>query len=283
MKLPLLVVAIGLAAAVSYQTVDAALKDLVKRRRTNKASNIYVVNADGHNDKDASITKDDNSLNALWDEGTELDFGGERFLSPLSLSMKGPSKPHPRPSPSGPGDKSPPSDSGGRPIPAPSVDGPIPAPSEDRPTPEPSTPTEPTSKEPTTTRPTAPGACLDGTTREDYLLSIFSPFTEEAVLKDPATPQGEAFAFILEDETYDVCVQTVFQRYGLSTLYYSTNGENWAEKVGWVEAGENECEWYNVSCEEDLVVAIKLGNSMVCMNDSIFCTTGAHITQSLRL
>jgi hypothetical protein len=161
--------------------------------------------------------------------------------------------------------------SGDRPNPKPpsrpsaSNDGPIVAPSEDRPTPsrEPSISTEPT--------PTEPNFCLDGTTKENYLLSILSPFTDEAVLKDPTTPQGQAFASILEDETYDVCLPTVFQRYGLSTMYYSTRGENWVENVGWVEDGESECEWYNVTCEEDLVVAIKLGKSVVCMSDQIFC------------
>lgn len=98
-------------------------------------------------------------------------------------------------------------------------------------------------------------------------MSILSPITEVAVLKDPTAPQGQAFAFILDDETFDVCLPTVYQRYGLSTLYYSTDGENWVQNTGWVKPGENECEWYNVTCEEDLVVAISLGKSMVCKSD----------------
>jgi hypothetical protein len=275
MRLPLLVVGIFLTAAVSPRTVDAALKDLVKRKHTNKASDLYTVTADDHNNKDVSAIKDDNSLNALWYEGTDLEFGGERFLSDLSLSMNIPPRPPPLDSedmspPLDSVDKPPPSDSGGRPIQAPSEDGPIAAPSEDRP-PSPTAPS-------ISTEPTTPGACLDGTTEEDYLLSILSPITAEAVLKDPATPQGQAFAFILEDEAYDVCVPTIYQRYGLSTLYYATDGENWVENVGWVEDGEDECEWYNITCEEGLVVAMQLGKTMVCMSDCIFCTTGAHTT-----
>jgi hypothetical protein len=93
---------------------------------------------------------------------------------------------------------------------------------------------------------------------------------------DPATPQGQAFAFILEDESTDVCQPSMLQRYGLSTLYYATDGDNWVESQGWVEDGVNECEWYNVTCGEELTVAgIRLGESIMCTCDFIFSTTGA--------
>ena len=98
------------------------------------------------------------------------------------------------------------------------------------------------------------------TSRQDYLLGLLSPITEQSVLLDPTTPQGQAFAFIVGDESINVCQPSIPQRYGLSTLYYASDGTNWVENQGWIEDGVNECEWYNVTYGEELtVVKIRLG------------------------
>lgn len=105
--------------------------------------------------------------------------------------------------------------------------------------------------------------CLDGTTREDYLLGLLEPITPRDTLLDPTTPQGQAYAFINEDEDLDVCTYpTIQQRYALSTLYYATGGDDWNENEFWVEFGVDECEWFNVTCgpgEENTIVALHLG------------------------
>lgn len=107
------------------------------------------------------------------------------------------------------------------------------------------------------------GACLKGTTREDYLLALLEPITPESTLLNVSTPQGEAFAFINEDEELDVCTYpTIQQRYALSTLYYATKGEDWIENEFWVEDGIDECEWFNVTCGPDndnTILALHLG------------------------
>lgn len=273
MTQPLVVVAIWLAATISAKNVDASFDEHIKLRRkhANRAAELYTIDVDGQNHEDASEIND-GRLNALWDEGTDLEFGGERFLSAerflssLSLSMSMPPRPPPPPSGDSPMAKPPSEDRPPTPTTPPSPTN-SPAP----------TPSEPTSPGPTTT----PGSCLDTTTREDYLLGLLSPITERSVLMDPTTPQGQAFAFILEDESTDVCQQTILQRYGLSTLYYATDGANWVESQGWVEDGVNECEWYNVTCGEGLTVAeIRLGESIACTYDCTFCTTGAHTNHS---
>jgi hypothetical protein len=94
------------------------------------------------------------------------------------------------------------------------------------------------------------------------LRDLLSPITDPAVLDDVSTPQGQAFAFLVNDD-FDPCTYaTIEQRYGLSVLYYSTGGESWNENEGWVQVGVNECEWFNITCSEtdlDFVVAVTLG------------------------
>jgi len=99
--------------------------------------------------------------------------------------------------------------------------------------------------------------CYGDDTKEEYLLSILTSITDEAILLDEDTPQGMAFDYLLDN---DICGKTTIeQRYGLATLYFATNGLSWTNNEGWL--GENqECEWYGVICDTnpratDLVLA----------------------------
>lgn len=98
-----------------------------------------------------------------------------------------------------------------------------------------------------------PLVCLEGTTREDYLFNLLAPVTNPASLRDPTTPQGQAFNWMLNTDpllAIDPCVfPTKEQRFGLATLYYATNGAQWTNSTGWL-GGSSECTWAGVLCGE---------------------------------
>jgi len=104
--------------------------------------------------------------------------------------------------------------------------------------------------------------CVEGTTREAFLLAIFSEITDVTLLQDDSTPQGKAYDwFVIDDTDIDVCTYpTLLQRYALVVLYYSTNGKDWINKTDWLSA-KNECEWFGITCPEGstLVQSIQLG------------------------
>ena len=96
-----------------------------------------------------------------------------------------------------------------------------------------------------------PLACLEGTTRENYFLDLLSPVTERVLLRDPTTPQGMAFDWMLNQDpvfAVDPCYYpTTEQRYGLLTLYFSTSGAQWTNSSGWL-GDSSECTWAGVVC-----------------------------------
>lgn len=96
-----------------------------------------------------------------------------------------------------------------------------------------------------------PLACLEGTTREDYFFDLLSPTTDRVLLRDPTTPQGMAYDWMLNQDpvfAVDPCYYpTTEQRYGLLTLYFATNGAQWTNSSGWL-GGSSECTWAGVVC-----------------------------------
>lgn len=102
-----------------------------------------------------------------------------------------------------------------------------------------------------TVPPGPPLACLEGTTREDYFLDLLSPITTRSLLRDPTTPQGMAYDWLLNQDpvfAVDPCYYpTTEQRYGLLTLYFSTNGAQWTNSSGWL-GDSSECTWAGVVC-----------------------------------
>ena len=73
-----------------------------------------------------------------------------------------------------------------------------------------------------------PENCLNGRTSEQYLLDTLAAITTSLdVLLNPATPQGQAFNFLLNDTLIDdddaICNYTTLQqRYGLGTLLHKS-------------------------------------------------------------
>jgi len=97
-----------------------------------------------------------------------------------------------------------------------------------------------------------PGFCLEGgVTREKYFLSTLSPITDEDLLLDTNSPQGQAFDWIVNKDPVfqpDPCqYPTTTQRYGLLTLYFATNGAQWTNSSGWL-GDSSECTWAGVVC-----------------------------------
>ena len=116
-------------------------------------------------------------------------------------------------------------------------------------------PVQPNSTPQPTQSPTTSENCLEGTTREIYLFDILKTVTDTELLTDPETPQGLAFDHITNNDLAlaDICASStsrIRQRYGLTTFYYSLEGENWSDSEGWL-SGNDECTWFGIECHED--------------------------------
>jgi Leucine-rich repeat (LRR) protein len=120
---------------------------------------------------------------------------------------------------------------------------------------------EPTASSPPTPKITnAPTIrCLESE-KEDCLIDVLSTVTKKSILLDPETPQGMAYLFILNEVPSFVGANTVLQRYGLSTVYFSTGGPRWTNNNGWLDSSQ-ECDWFGVQCDDDLnlVTSLTLG------------------------
>jgi hypothetical protein len=106
----------------------------------------------------------------------------------------------------------------------------------------------------------SPVECLMGRTKEEYIFDILEPITSSEALNDLSTPQGMAFDFLVNDDPglEDPCASdTIEQRYGLITLYFSTQGEEWNDTSGWL-GEDQECLWFGVECEDDSDLATRL-------------------------
>jgi hypothetical protein len=133
---------------------------------------------------------------------------------------------------------------------------PTPAP-HPRPTPAPfPTPTTPPPVGPTA----APVDCLMGRTREEYVFDLLVPITPGHILNDPSTPQGMAFDYLANDDPHleNPCSSsTIEQRYGLTTLYFSTQGGEWLDQEGWL-GPDQECIWFGIACHDDPTAVTRL-------------------------
>ena len=94
--------------------------------------------------------------------------------------------------------------------------------------------------------------CLEGTALDAYLTALLSQVTAEEILLDEATPQGQALAAMLSDpfvEQNACSSDTLDQRYGLITFYYSTGGDEWSTQTSWL-TDTDECTWFGVICDD---------------------------------
>lgn len=94
--------------------------------------------------------------------------------------------------------------------------------------------------------------CSEGTLRNEYIFDRLKHITQPDILMDSTTPQGKAYAYLANDDpgiTDHCSYSTLEQRYGLTTLFFATNGETWIDSSGWL-GDEQECFWYGVDCDD---------------------------------
>jgi hypothetical protein len=115
----------------------------------------------------------------------------------------------------------------------------------------------------------APSFSPEGSELIEFLMEN-SPHSEEQRLDDPSSPQYLAFEWLAEDlrRTPDLSVRDKLSRYALVTLFYSTSGEYWANKIGWLshEGHGAICSWHGVACNlsgNDFNVLSLSGNKLI--------------------
>ena len=149
------------------------------------------------------------------------------------------------------------------PIPAPSTEGPIEV------TPSPIPPPVQGTSAPTRT-------CIEAE-KEDNLLELLSQTTDKSRLLDMDTPQGMAYAFLLDEEPSFACAPTLLQRYGLTTFYFATGGAKWTIDSGWL-GNTQECNWYGVTCNENMfLTSLNLGTYALKIEWTVFISYGTTI------
>jgi hypothetical protein len=86
--------------------------------------------------------------------------------------------------------------------------------------------------------------------------------TDESILLDPTSPQGQAMSWLVSSDPAKVdpsTYSTFHQRYSLATLYFATNGDDWIFDARWITEFQ-ECSWLALSCNNDFAVTeIQLG------------------------
>jgi hypothetical protein len=93
-----------------------------------------------------------------------------------------------------------------------------------------------------------------------YLKTILSPCTQEYILLDKSTLQGQVFQQLLDEEVAAAEVEDgdqiffdinrgpdfIRERYALLMLYLSTNGQGWQNVAGWMDPDTDVCDWFGV-------------------------------------
>lgn len=94
----------------------------------------------------------------------------------------------------------------------------------------------------------------------NFLSSV--SFDKGGALRNTSTPQYAAYEWLSSNTflpTYSN--DRLIQRYSLATFYYSSNGDGWSQKTGWL-SDDDECGWYtrsNVSPCDPLGFIVTLG------------------------
>jgi hypothetical protein len=107
-----------------------------------------------------------------------------------------------------------------------------------------------TSATPSSSRPTSQPKTLQPTQSPtmtipvEFTLSMLPNHTQQAILLDPTSPQGQAWHWLQEDSliiTNDIA--RTLQRYALATLYFASNGPSWIADNFWMDHNMHECDW----------------------------------------
>jgi len=114
--------------------------------------------------------------------------------------------------------------------------------------------------------------------RRDAIVEELTAASSAADLDDLTTPQGVAAEYIVEVDGSGLCPgdDGLVQRYALAVLYFSTNGDNWAECFDGDDQCEDGdsflsegsvCDWAGISCNgRDEVTRIELCECCIRMH-----------------
>ena len=88
----------------------------------------------------------------------------------------------------------------------------------------------------------------------DFLLDLVAPISGSNVFENSTTPQSVAVEWLLNEDPMQLPIQSMdpiklTERYILVVLYYSTGGETWADKLGFL-SNRSICEWPNINEDE---------------------------------
>lgn len=93
-----------------------------------------------------------------------------------------------------------------------------------------------------------------------YLKGVLSSCTQEYILLDETTLQGQVFRQLVEEEMATATVTDggqifydinrgpdfILERYALMMLFLSTNGQDWLNAGGWMDPDSDVCSWFGV-------------------------------------
>jgi len=91
---------------------------------------------------------------------------------------------------------------------------------------------------------------------ESYVKHLLPDYTVQSIEQDGASPQYEAFRFILKDlesNSSDYSVEKLRQRFALVTFYYATGGSGWKDSSRWLQHDVDECEWFSQEPKLDVL------------------------------
>jgi len=97
---------------------------------------------------------------------------------------------------------------------------------------------------------TANPRCNNGLFRSQYIFNRLAQYSAESLLSSTATPQGKAYSFLLNYDTYmagQCDAADLPERYALLVLYFATQGDQWTGRRGWCN-GQQHCTWAGVGC-----------------------------------
>jgi Leucine-rich repeat (LRR) protein len=78
---------------------------------------------------------------------------------------------------------------------------------------------------------------------EEFIATLLPAESLEQATLDPKSPQRQALEWLQRDTNGSTMVGwRMLQRYSLSTVYFSLNGNDWYNRTGWLSDGE-ECSW----------------------------------------
>ena len=83
----------------------------------------------------------------------------------------------------------------------------------------------------------------------EFNLELLPKFTSAAIRNNPLSPQARALEWILRDpflQDLEPAIRKV-HRFGLATLYFATNGDQWTDATHWLSYEHHECEWFSTA------------------------------------